>query len=178
MSKMAENSSRAKQQHYTTQETIKWRGPNLTPYWQKRKQLRSITPQNWFIWWNFQERLLDRRKSNMYIRWFGELGMLQLEGILEKFDQSMKTHLSMWQNANYVCTLLGHKTPACYKLDSNIVGCLHTSASLGSGLAPTHRDPRNASKSGIKNKTMNGCMAQSRLLSSKQIMEDNANTRR
>jgi hypothetical protein len=53
-------------------------------------------------------------------------------------------HMLMWENAKYICSLLGDETPSCYKLDSKIVGCLHTSASIGSGLSPTHRDPGNA----------------------------------
>jgi hypothetical protein len=78
------------------------------------------------------------------IRKIGKAMQRQLRDVSNKFDKSIKTHMSMWENAKYICTLLGDETRSCYELDSNIVGCLHTSASIGSGLSTTHRDPGNA----------------------------------
>jgi hypothetical protein len=85
----------------------------------------------------------EQKKCEYSVIWtIGKAMQRQLQGISNNFDQS--TQVSMWENAKYICTLLGDRTRPCYELDSNIVGCLHTSASIGLGLSPTHRDPRNA----------------------------------
>ena len=55
----------------------------------------------------------------------------------------IKRHLEMWQRATYITTLLD-KPEACYEINQEIVGCLHTSASIGLGLSETHIDHGNA----------------------------------
>jgi hypothetical protein len=77
------------------------------------------------------------------IRKIGKCLQGQKEDVWNKSGNMIKKHIDMWQHANYVATLLD-KTETCYKINKNIVGCLHTSTSIGSGLSKTHRDPEKA----------------------------------
>ena len=63
-----------------------------------------------------------------------------MQHVWKGLGKMMKKNLEMWWSATYTTTLLDNPE-ACYEINQEIVGCLHTLASIGSGLNETHFDP-------------------------------------
>jgi hypothetical protein len=142
------NTSRAKQRHYKYSGNNQVEGPQEVHSVLTKEETSKEHDTSKFV---YAVKLLreiagEEQKKYEYsvIQKIGKAMQRQLRDVSNKFDKSIKTHMLMWENAKYICTLLGDETRSCYKLDSNIVGCLHTLASIGSGLSTTHRNPRNA----------------------------------
>jgi hypothetical protein len=139
--------SRARQQHYGYSGNNRVEGPRLHTVLTKEEVSKEHDTSKFVYTVKLlREIARDEKKKYEYsvIRKIGKAMQRQLRDVSKKFDKSITTHMSMWENAKYICTLLGDETRSCYELESNIVGCLHTSASIGLGLSPTHRDPGNA----------------------------------
>jgi hypothetical protein len=139
--------SHDKQQHYGYTGNNQVEGPQLHTVLTKEEASKEHDTSR-FV---YAVKLLkeigrDEKKKYEYsvISKMGKAMQRQLRDVSKIFDKSIKTQLLILGNAKYICTLLGDKTRSCYKLETNIVGCLHTSASIGSGFSQTHRDPGNA----------------------------------
>jgi hypothetical protein len=134
---------RAKQQHYGYSGNNRVEGPRILTVLTK-DEVRASNKVIGAIKLLREVGGGDRKRYDYeVIKTIGKSLEEQLEDAWKGSRKMIIRHMEMWQHATDITTLLD-KPEACYEINQEIVGCLHTSASIGSGLSETHIDHGNA----------------------------------